>query len=374
VLAISLLIKYRSPFNRFVFNLSNHLLSGSIIVGLIFLTGKPLLDLSAVTQVGISLMAAGILYLVTTWMVAIGMGMDMRQPIPQLWKEQFSWLVPYYFGIGLITYALIFGYKHDHIAGLLLMAIPMFLLRVSQKQYIERTREVVAELREKNQILKNTTEEISDLNEGLLATLSDIIDLRDPYVLGHSKQVSRYASNIARLIGLNEKQTDLIRRAGLLHDIGKLGIPMEILAKPGTLTRAEYETVKTHTTLGGDLVKNSPSLRPLAQIIRHHHERYDGKGYPDMIAGNQISIESRIIAVADALEAMSSDRPYRKALKTEKIKEELLKHSGTQFDPLVVDAAIKVLDQLQENETARFVQAETLSNLSGKLATDFQTP
>jgi putative nucleotidyltransferase with HDIG domain len=247
-------------------------------------------------------------------------------------------------GIGFITYALIFGYRYDHLTGLLLMVIPMILLRISQKQYVDRTRQVVVELREKNQILKKNSEEIVELNEGLLATLSEIIDLRDPYVLGHSKQVSQYATNIAQLLGLNEKQVDLIRRAGLLHDIGKLGISMEILTKPGKLTPDEYETIKEHAALGGDLVNNSPSLHPLVSIIRHHHEYYNGKGYPDKLAGNQILIEARIVAVADAIEAMSSDRPYRKALKPEQVIEELNKHSGSQFDPLVVKIDIKMLE------------------------------
>jgi diguanylate cyclase (GGDEF)-like protein/putative nucleotidyltransferase with HDIG domain len=374
VLAISLLIKYRSPLNRFIFNLSNHMLSGVLVVSLVVLTGDSLLNLPVAYQIGISLLAAGILYLVTTLMVAIGMGLDLKQPIRQLWQEQFSWLAPYYVGIGLITYALIFGYEHDHITGLLLMVIPMLLLRISQKQYIDRTREVVTELREKNQILKKNSEEISDLNEGLLITLSDIIDLRDPYVLGHSKQVSKYATSIAQQIGLNEKQTDLIRKAGLLHDIGKLGIPMEILTKPGKLTKSEYETIIGHASLGGDLVKNSPSLRPLSHIIRHHHERYDGNGYPDKMTGNQISIEARIIAVADAIEAMISDRPYRRALKFEKVKEELLTHSGTQFDPLVVDAAIKVLDKMHANSILQSFPTDAFSDITPKFTTDSQAP
>jgi putative nucleotidyltransferase with HDIG domain len=230
------------------------------------------------------------------------------------------------------------------------MVIPMVLLRVSQKQYLERTRAVVTELREKNQVLKKNSEEILELNDGLLVTLSEIIDLRDPYVLGHSKLVSQYATDIARLLGLKEKQMDLVRKAGLLHDIGKLGIPMEILTKPGRLTHQEYETVKTHSVLGGDLVKNSPSLRPLVSIIRHHHEHFNGEGYPDQIAGSQISIEARIVAVADAIEAMTSDRPYRKGLRVEQVVEELNRHSGTQFDPLVVSAAVRMLNEMEGSE------------------------
>jgi HD-GYP domain-containing protein (c-di-GMP phosphodiesterase class II) len=160
---------------------------------------------------------------------------------------------------------------------------------------------------------------------------------------------------------------NLVRKAGLLHDIGKLGIPMEILTKPGRLTRREYETIKTHSALGGDLVKNSPSLRPLVPIIRHHHEYYNGEGYPDRLAGIQISIEARIIAVADAIEAMRSDRPYRNGLKIEQIVEELNKHSGSQFDPLVVGAAVRMLSEMGESEThlseARGRQALSMTKL-----------
>jgi putative nucleotidyltransferase with HDIG domain len=246
----------------------------------------------------------------------------------------------------------------------------MVLLRISQKQYIERTREVVTELREKNQILKKNSEEISDLNEGLLLTLSEIIDLRDPYVLGHSEQVSKYATEIAKNLGVNERQVELVRKASLLHDIGKLGIPMEILTKPRKLTPAEFEIVKQHSSMGGELIKNSPSLRPLGPIIRHHHEFFNGEGYPDRLAGNQISIEARIVAVADAIEAMTSDRPYRKALKLERVREELVKYSGTQFDPLVVEAAIKLMDKMQANETAQSMQSETFPGISAKLVTD----
>ena len=198
--------------------------------------------------------------------------------------------------------------------------------------------------------LEKNSEEIVELNEGLLLTLSEIIDLRDPYVLGHSKQVSNFSTNIARSLGLNGNQIDLIRKAGLLHDIGKLGIAMEILSKPGKLTPDEYETIKEHAAMGGDLVKNSPSLRPLAPIIRHHHEFYNGEGYPDKLKGNQISIEARIVSVADAIEAMISDRPYRKALQKEQIIEELNRNSGSQFDPLVVKEAIKMLETVVTTE------------------------
>jgi putative nucleotidyltransferase with HDIG domain len=296
------------------------------------------------------LVSSMIMFICTTTLISIGLGIDLKQFPYAIWKEQYQWMMPYYLGIGFISFALIFGYVHAGLLGILTMIIPLALLRVSQAQYVEHTRVIVNEIRKKNQELEKNALEINDMNEGLLTTLSEIIDLQDPYVLGHSKQVSKYASEIARLMGLNEKQTDLIRKAGLLHDIGKLGISKEILTKPTKLTSGEYETIKKHAVLGGELIKNSPSLRSLVSIIRHHHEYFDGAGYPDSLSGKQISIEARIIAVADAIEAMTSDRPYRKALKLQQVITELDRCAGSQFDPQVAKTAIKMLEIAAENE------------------------
>lgn len=343
--AIALFVKYRSPVSRFFFNFSNHVLAGTLCILLIFVAGKPFLAMDPLDQILLSLTAAAIMYLITTWSIAIGMSFELKQPAWQIWKEQYSWLAAYYIGFGLIAYTLIFGYKSDRSTGILLMVIPMILLRFSQQQYISRTKAAHIELRKKNQILKKSSEEIVELNDGLLEILSEIIDLRDPHVSGHSKQVSFYATEIAKRMKLNDKQIELIRKGALLHDIGKLGIPKDILGKPSRLTAEEYETMKRHAALGAELVEKSPSLRPLIPIIRHHHEFFNGNGYPDKLKGNQISIEARVVAIADAIEAMSSDRPYRKALPPQDVISEIKNHSGSQFDPIVVEAAIKMIER-----------------------------
>jgi len=359
--AAALLVKYRSPISRFFFNFSNHILVGTLCTSLIVVTGKPFLEWHPVNQILLSLASAVVMYLTTTWLITVGISFDLRQPAQQIWKEQYSWLALYYVGIGLIAYTLIIGYNYDKYAGILLMVMPMLFLRLSQKQYISRTREVVVELREKNQSLKKSSEEIVELSEGLLETLSEIIDLRDPYVLGHSKQVSYYATEIAKSLKLNDKQVELIRKGALLHDIGKLGIPNEILAKPSRLTAEEYEVMKRHSILGAELVDRSPSLRPLIPIIRHHHEFFNGMGYPDQLRGSQISIEARIVAIADAIEAMSSDRPYRKSLKPAGVVNEIKRHAGSQFDPIVVDAAVRMIErQAGLKETNPEIQTELL--------------
>ena len=301
-------------------------------------------DLPLGLQVIFIVAAALIVYIVNSTLISIGMGIDLHESPVQIWKEQYAWLVTIYAGIGFITTAFILGYHEENVLGAMLMMTPLVLLRISQKQYVDRTRGVVTELREKNIALEKNAAEINQLNDGLLETLAEIIDLRDPYVLGHSKRVTSYATMIAEQMGLNQKQVELIRKGSLLHDLGKIGISMDILAKPGSLTGLEYEKIKSHPEIGARILEINPSLRMLIPIVRHHHEFYNGKGYPDGLSGDQIPIEARIVSIADAIEAMASDRPYRKARTQQYILNELKKFSGIQFDPKVVEHTGKLLE------------------------------
>jgi diguanylate cyclase (GGDEF)-like protein/putative nucleotidyltransferase with HDIG domain len=346
-------IKYRSKFNKYVFNLSNQVIAEILYLLALRLIGKPWEGFSLAIQAILIVLAALLVYGVNTWVISFGMGIDLHQSPHKIWMEQYLWLATIYVGIGLIATAYIVGYRFEGVLGILLMMVPLFVLRISQKQYVDRTRQVVTELREKSMVLEKNGQEINRLNDGLLETLAEVIDLRDPNVLGHSKRVTTYAVALAEKLGLNEKQIRLIHKASLLHDIGKLGIPLEILKKPTRLTQTEYETIKKHPDLGGNLVKNSPSLLALVPIIRHHHEFYNGMGYPEKLAGNQIPLEARIVSVADALEAMTSDRPYRKRMDKTDVINELRAFSGTQFDPLVVGAAIQLLEQPTEMEPGK---------------------
>jgi putative nucleotidyltransferase with HDIG domain len=244
--------------------------------------------------------------------------------------------------MGLIAYALIFSYQTAGLLGTIITLVPLMLLRFSQMQYINRTKLVVQEIREKSTALQRSAFEIQRLSDGLLDTLAEVVDLRDPYVLGHSKQVARYAVLMAKKLGLHPNQVELVRKAGLLHDIGKLGVSEAILLKPDRLTPSEHNLVKQHSLLGAELLENSRSLNELIPIIRHHHEYYDGRGYPDGFRGTEIPIEARILAVADAVEAMASDRPYRRGMTAQEILDELNKFAGTQFDPRVVKAFVQI--------------------------------
>ncbi len=353
-LAAVALIKYRSPFNRFMFNVSNQLIAAVIYLAVIGTTGVVFINQPPLYQFLLSLTAVGITFVVTTSLISIGVGLDVNTSVKTVWVEKFSWLPPYYLAMGLIAYALIFSYQTAGLLGTLITLIPLLLLRFSQMQYIDRTKLVVQEIREKNTALQRSSFEIQRLNDGLMDTLAEVVDLRDPNVLGHSKQVAHYAVLMAKKLGLHSQQVDMVRKAGLLHDIGKLGVSESILFKPGRLTSSELEIVRQHSLLGAELLENSYSLKELIPIIRHHHEHYDGRGYPDGVNGADIPMESRILAVADAVEAMASDRPYRRGMNAQEILDELNRNSGTQFDPLVVKAFIQVV---RSNQNLAFVNS-----------------
>ena len=180
------------------------------------------------------------------------------------------------------------------------------------------------------------------------------IDTKDRYTKRHSEDVGRYAAVLAQLAGLEPELVETVRRAGLLHDVGKIGIPDAILRKPTTLTPAEYEVVKQHVALGDMMVRDAQTSDLVRLGIRHHHERWDGGGYLDRLAGEEIPLVARILAVGDAFSAMTTTRPYRKALSVQEAIRRLGDAAGTQLDERLVRLFV---DHIEEAEEARFVAA-----------------
>jgi putative nucleotidyltransferase with HDIG domain len=185
----------------------------------------------------------------------------------------------------------------------------------------------------------------SDIKENYIRTIKALaiaVDAKDTYTHGHSENVMNIAEEIAREMNLDEKTIGIIRDAGLLHDIGKIGIPGYILNKPGPLTYEEFNGImKTHSALGANIVKDVPFLQGLYKLILHHHEHYDGSGYPDGIKGEQIPLGARILHVADAFEAMTSNRPYRNSLGEVEALRRLVEAKSIQFDPVIIDAFLR---------------------------------
>lgn len=188
-------------------------------------------------------------------------------------------------------------------------------------------------------------EQLSHFGYEMMAAFSEVIAQQDAYTGSHVDRIKGYAAAIAQELELPPAEIDTIRHAAQLHDIGKLAIPTDILRKPGPLSRPEWRTVEQHPVIGSQILERVSFLRDAAPLVRHHHERYDGSGYPAGLSGDEIPLGARIIAVADAFDAMISDRPYRRALSFRKAIAELRTHAGTQFDPQVVAAFLEVLDQ-----------------------------
>jgi len=186
---------------------------------------------------------------------------------------------------------------------------------------------------------------MQDTYLGTIQTLARAIDAKDPYTKGHSDRVTRYAVKIAREMNLSESAIRNIEYSALIHDIGKIGIQESILTKKGALSGTEYEIVKMHPLIGESIITPVKFLNGIAPLILYHHERFDGKGYLEGLRGEAIPLGARIISVADAFDAMTSDRPYRKALTRKKAREELEKESGKKFDPRVVEAFLRLLDR-----------------------------
>ncbi len=181
--------------------------------------------------------------------------------------------------------------------------------------------------------------ELEEIYDTTVENLMTALDLRDVETFGHSQTVSKYCQVLARLLGINQAaRLDNIRKGSLLHDIGKIAIPDSILKKPGQLTSDEWAKIKLHPTLGFGLIKEMKMLAEVGHIILYHHEKYDGSGYPRGLKGEEIPLESRIFALADTLDAITSHRPYRAERDFHTAREEIIKNAGSHFDPQVVEA------------------------------------
>jgi putative nucleotidyltransferase with HDIG domain len=205
---------------------------------------------------------------------------------------------------------------------------------------------------------KQVAEKHQELRTAYIQTiraLAEAVDAKDAYTRGHSERVGVYASKITREMGYQKEFIERVYIAGLLHDVGKIGVRDAVITKPERLTPEEYAEIKQHPTIGAKILEPVDFLSDVAPCVRHHHEWYDGsdKGYPDRLSGDAIPLPSRIILVADTVEAMTSDRPYRKALPLDIVYTELTKYSGSQFDPACVSAFLRLLEREGESFLAK---------------------
>jgi len=351
---------------KFLFNVGNSVvsdtLSAVVLISLIGSTEEITISASVVIA---ALAATATNYGVRAILISSVGGPTTRQGMWLFWREKFQWLFPHYLVFGFLGLALAIAYQQLGVTGLLAFTAPPLMMRLAMKQYVDQTTRSVAMLKRKNEQLQKANREILAMSERLketydatLEALAAALDARDSETGGHSSRVTVYTMDMARELGVTEGTDGWldIERASLLHDVGKIGVSDAILNKPGPLTSEEWQQMRKHPAIGYEMLKDVKFLSTAAEIVYTHHERYDGKGYPTGLKAEDIPLGARIFAVADAFDAMTSNRPYRRALSADKAREEITTNSGTQFDPGVVEAFLRCLPDwtagLKEREAA----------------------
>ena len=227
----------------------------------------------------------------------------------------------------------------------LLLLIESGIKAVSQMQLIKKI----------NDELKTTYDKLESAYMETIEILRFTVEAKDAYTRGHSDRVSAYSVLIGEALGLSEDDLKTLKIGGLFHDIGKIGIPDSILLKTDKLDDEEYSEIKNHPAIGAHILSNATIFKDIIPIVKHHHERFDGHGYPGKLKGEEIPYLARIAAIADTFDAMTSKRSYRDSLPIDVVKEEIKKNSGTQFDPEIAEVFLKILDE--QPEEIRRIQA-----------------
>jgi len=299
-----------------------------------------------------AVVAAAAYYVVNALLLALAWGLDEGVNPAAAWRERLAWLAPHYLGYGLFAGLLILAQRSAGLYAFAFAGVALAVLWLGQKQYVDRTRRGVEELREShaeledaNARLRALLDEKQDLLERIhrsqirtVTALARTIEAKDPYTGGHTERVAEFSVALARRLGCEDADLDAVAIGGVIHDVGKVGIPDGVLLKPGRLDEEEWVHMRRHPEIASHILDQLEIPQIAKDIARHHHERYDGGGYPDGLAGEDIPLAARILAVADTLDAMTSHRPYRAARTLEEALEEIRRHVGTQFCPQVAEA------------------------------------
>ncbi len=281
-------------------------------------------------------------FFVNTFGVATIIALCAKKSPLQIWRQTFLWTAPSYFAAASIS-ALTVAIFKGHTGAVFLFVAPVaYLMYSSYASYASRAEEKQKHI----EALQVSQAQLADLYLATIKSLALAIDAKDQHTHQHILRVQTYAVGIATEMGFAGPELDAITTGALLHDIGKLGVPEYVLLKPGRLTKEEFEKIKKHPEIGAAILDPVQFPWPVIPIVRHHHEKWDGTGYPDGLAGEDIPLTARIMAVADVFDALTSSRSYRKAWDFEKAKTYVKEQSGSHFDPAVVEPFLRVIDRI----------------------------
>lgn len=310
--------------------------------------------------------AATMYFVFNTSLIAVAVSLAMRQPLLGVWNQNFLWSAPSYF-VGACAAAIAaWAVENSGIWFGLLASGPLVLTYRSYKVYLGRIDDE-----------RRHVEEMADLHLATIEALALAIDAKDQTAQSHIRRVQVYATSIARGLGMSDTEIQGVKTAALLHDIGKLAVPEHILSKPGPLTQEEFQKIRVHPQVGAEIISAVPFPYPVAPLILSHHERWDGKGYPQGLKGEEIPLGARILSVVDYYDALTSDRPYHKAMAHDAALSLLQQEAGRALDPAVVQMFIKMAGDLEaaaetvETATPRRLTLEPTSE-RGRPAVGFQ--
>src|SRR4051812_40358569 len=298
----------------------------------------------------LGLLAGAGYFVVNMGLVSLAFALQGHERWWNVFREQFAWLLPHYVVYGFIGGVMALAYEAVNLLALAVFAVPLLLMRKTQEAYLKHTHRSAQKLRQaaetiqsQNVSLEMANKLLKERSTAAMESLSATVDACDSYTAGHSRRVQQLALAIGRELGLSQAELDLLGHAALFHDIGKLAIPDAILLKPASLTPDEWSLMQRHAEEGARIIDRLGFLNDAVPAIRHHHERFDGTGYPDRLRGEEIPLGARIIHVADALDSMLTTRIYRAARPAAEALAELRRAAGTQFCPRCVGALERIL-------------------------------
>src|SRR6266542_3704382 len=341
----------RSPLHNVLFNIGALTLA-SLTAASIFKIGDVVPHGTAhrITVAGLGLAAGAAYFGALMVLLSLAIALEGHERWWAVFRERFAWLLPHYVVYGFIGGVMALAYQAVDLFALAVFAVPLLLMRKTQEAYLKHTQRSAQKLRQAAETIQSQNVSLEQANKLLkerstaaMESLSATVDARDSYTAGHSRRVQQLALAIGRELGLSQAELDLLGHAALFHDIGKLAIPDAILLKPASLTEDEWSLMQSHAEEGARIIDRLGFLGDAVPAIRHHHERFDGTGYPDLLSGEEIPLGARIIHVADALDSMLTTRLYRAARPADEALAELRRAAGSQFCPRCVGALERVL-------------------------------
>jgi diguanylate cyclase (GGDEF)-like protein/putative nucleotidyltransferase with HDIG domain len=337
----------RQPLYRLGFNLANCLLAaGTATLAFQAVVQQPS-PLSLAPMVGLIVFTA-LYFAINTLGVSLAIAYQQELGWFQVWQENFLWTAPGYFASASAAAGIAAAFRALGSWSLLLLP-PLYIIYYSYRLYMERLHLYAAKVQQD----LNHIQELNQLNQAVIASLASAIDAKDSATCSHINRVQHYALALARAAGLAGPELEAVATAALVHDIGKLGIPDHILGKPGKLTAEEFRRIQSHVMIGAEILAPIPFPFPVVEMVETHHERWDGLGYPQGLKGEAIPLGGRIIAIVDVFDALTSHRPYRRALSPEEGWQIVKDGAGKQFDPQLVARFEQLLPQARAELEAK---------------------